>query len=178
MNPTIRPETPDDFEAIRQVNREAFAGEQEATLVDALRSGGFVQLSLVAVVDTRIVGHLLFSDLPIRTDQGTISALSLAPMAVLPAYQRNGIGTALIERGLAILRERNHRIVVVLGHAEYYPRFGFSAKAAEPLLSPFPAGPHWMALELVPGALNGVRGSVCYPPPFGIEESQSGSGDS
>lgn len=167
MSPTIRYETIADHEAIRHVNRLAFGQDDEAGLVDALRGGGSARVSLVAEVEGKLVGHILFSDLPILTDDGTLPALSLAPMAVLPEYQRQGIGSALVEKGLEECRAQEHRIVVVLGHPEFYPRFGFSAKLAEPLSSPFGGRRAWMALELVPGALSGVSGWVRYPPPFG-----------
>ena len=88
----IRPENTSDRDAIREVNRKAFAQEDEGRLVDALRDGGFVRLSLVAQDEKRVVGHILFSDLPIITDTGTVSALALAPMAVLTECQRQGIG--------------------------------------------------------------------------------------
>ncbi len=88
-------------------------------------------------------------------------------MAVLPSYQRTGIGTRLLQEGLRACAEAGHRIVVVLGHPAYYPRFGFSAAMAERLKAPF-SGEAFMALELVPGALTGVVGKVCYPPPFGL----------
>lgn len=162
----IRTETTADYEAIRQVNGLAFGQDSEARLVDALREGGYVRLSLVAENKGQVVGHILFSDLPIITEAGTASALALAPMAVLPAFQRQGIGSALVQRGLEVSREQGHRIVIVLGHPDYYPRFGFSAKLAELLSSPFGGGEAWMALELVPGALTGVVGKVQYPPPF------------
>ena len=165
-NVVIRAETATDHEAIRKVNRLAFGQDAEARLVDALREGGYVRLSLVAEKDDQIVGHILFSDLPILTDAGTVSALSLAPMGVLPAYQRQGIGFALVRQGLEACRDQGHRIVIVLGHPEFYPRFGFSAKLAEPLSSPFGGGEAWMALELISGALAGVTGNVQYPPPF------------
>jgi putative acetyltransferase len=165
-NVLIRPETTADHEAIRQVNRLAFGQDAEARLVDALREGGYVRLSLVAERDGQVVGHILFSALRIITDAGTVPALALAPMAVLPAFQRQGIGSALICRGLEVCREEGHRIVIVLGHPDYYPRFGFSVKLAEPLSSPFGGGEAWMALELLPGALVGVVGKVQYPPPF------------
>jgi putative acetyltransferase len=167
MTPTVRPETPADREAVYRVNRLAFGQDEEAALVDALRSG-YSRVSLVAEVDGVVVGHILFSDLPILTDSGIVSALALAPMAVLPEYQRRGIGSALIRAGLAACGEAGHRIVVVLGHADFYPRFGFSAKLAESLVSPFSGRDSWMAAELVPGALAGVRGRVQYAPPFGI----------
>src|SRR5690606_22745960 len=104
----------------------------------------------------------LFSDLPIITTSGTVPALALAPMAVLPEFQRQGIGSELVRRGLDVCREQGHRIVIVLGHPDFYPRFGFSSDLAQPLLSPF-SGEAWMALELVPGALEGVAGRVEYP---------------
>jgi putative acetyltransferase len=105
--------------------------------------------------------------LPILTDRGATPALALAPMAVLPAHQRRGIGSALVRRGLEICREQGARIVVVVGHPEFYPRFGFSAELARPLKSPF-SGEIWMAAELIPAALEGVTGKVAYPPPFGL----------
>jgi len=162
----IRSEAPPDLDAIRHVNRAAFESDAEANLVDALRDGGYVEVSQVAEVDGEIVGHILFTRLPIVTTGGTVDALSLAPMAVLPSHQRQGIGTRLVEAGLDACREKGHKIVVVLGHPEFYPRFGFSAELAQPLESPFGGGEAWMAMELVPGALSGVEGRVEYPPPF------------
>src|SRR5215468_871227 len=90
---SIRAETPADHEAIRHVNRLAFGQHDEARLVDALRDGGYVQASLVAEKDGQVVGHILFSDLPIITGAGTVPALALAPMAVLPAIQNQGVGS-------------------------------------------------------------------------------------
>ncbi len=161
----IRTETDADFDAIRRVNRGAFGQEAEGKLVDDLRDGGYARLSLVAEEDGLIVGHILFSELPIQTAEGVIDALSLAPMAVLPDHQRRGIGTALVQEGLRLCKSLGHHIVVVLGHVDYYPRFGFSASLAEPLTCAY-AGPALMALELVPGALDGVSGELKYPAPF------------
>jgi putative acetyltransferase len=168
MTPTIRDETAADREAVRNVNRLAFGRDDEAKIVDALREGGYSRVSLVAEVEGRVVGHILFSDLPILTDGGTVPALSLAPMAVLPECQRRGIGSALVQKGLEVCRGAGHRIVVVLGHPHFYPRFGFSAELARPLSSPFGGREAWMALELVPGSLGGVAGWGRYPPPFGV----------
>lgn len=165
---SICPESPADVEAIRQVNRLAFGQDEEARLVDALRDGGFVQVSLVAEREGQVVGHILFSDLPIITDSGTVAALALAPMAVLPDFQRKGIGSELVRRGLDACGKQGHRIVIVLGHPEFYRRFGFSSDLARPLQSPF-SGASWMARELAPGALDGVAGHVEYPPPFGLD---------
>ena len=167
MDVEIRPESDQDRQAVWNVNRAAFETEEEANLVDALRDGGYVEVSLVAEVDGEVVGHILFSRLPIVTNFGTVDALSLAPMAVMPSYQRRGIGSKLVAAGLETCREHGHRLVVVLGHPEFYPRFGFSAKLARPLESPFGGGEAWMAMELVPGTLAGVEGRVEYPPPFG-----------
>ncbi len=163
---TVRPETQADLNAVHEVNRLAFGQDAEADLVDGLRAGGFVRLSLVAEVGGQIAGHILFSRLPIIIRTGVVEALALAPMAVLPTHQRRGIGTKLVEEGLRACREAGHRIILVLGHPTFYPRFGFSAKLAEPLTSPFGSGESWMAVELVPGALTGVVGRVEYPPPF------------
>jgi putative acetyltransferase len=162
----IREETADDHPAIREVNRLAFGREDEGRLVDALRDGGYARVSLVAEVDGQIVGHILFSDLPIVTPEGTVPALSLAPMAVIPSHQRRGIGSMLVREGLRACQDAGHEIVIVLGHPEFYPRFGFSARLAERLKAPI-SGEAFMALELVPGALEGIEGEVRYPPPFG-----------
>jgi putative acetyltransferase len=86
-------------------------------------------------------------------------------MAVVPAHQRRGIGSSQVREGLRACREAGHRIVIVLGHPEFYPRFGFSAKLAEPLQSLY-TGPAFMAIELVSNALQGIEGEVRYPPPF------------
>lgn len=162
----IRPESVADFDAIRHVNLAAFVQPDEANLVDALRARGFAQVSLVAEVDSQIVGHILLSNLAIVSDAKRTDALSLAPMAVLPEFQRRGIGSRLIEAALDAARRDGHRIVLVLGHPEFYPRFGFSAELTKSLVSPFGGGEAWMALELVPGALSGVAGEVQYAAPF------------
>jgi putative acetyltransferase len=163
----VRPETASDLPSIQEVNRLAFGGEHEARLVDALRDGGYARVSFVAEEGGRVVGSILFSDLPILTAGGNVEALALAPLAVLPSHQRRGIGSSLVRKGLRACACDGHRIVVVLGHPEFYPRFGFSAKLADRLKSPF-SGPAFMAVELLLNALVGVTGEVKYPPPFGL----------
>ena len=163
---SIREENPGDYNAIRKVNQMAFQGNDEAQLIDDLRRDGAVVLSLVAVESDEIVGHILFSDLMIETESGVLPAVALAPMAVLPRCQRQGVGTALVCRGLELCRERGNSIVVVVGHPDYYPRFGFSAELAKSLHSRC-SGEVWMALELIPGALYGVKGIVRYANAFG-----------
>ncbi|MCO6455519.1 MAG: N-acetyltransferase [Pirellulaceae bacterium] len=170
MSAAIRPEAEQDRAAVWSVNQAAFEGDAEANLVDALRDGGFAQVSLVAEVDGEIVGHILFSRVAIITKVGPVDALSLAPMAVLPSHQRQGIGSRLVEAGLEACRESGHRIVIVLGHPEFYPRFGFSSDLARRLESPFGGGEAWMALELAPRALEGLEGRVEFSPPFGAME--------
>jgi putative acetyltransferase len=134
--------------------------------VDAHRDDGYLRVSLPAEAAGQVVGHILFSDLPIITEAGRVPALALAPLAVLPDGQNQGRADALVRRGLAVCRDQGQRIVVVLGHPHFYLRFGFSTKIAAHLAAPFSGRESFMALELVPGALDGVMGQVKYPPPF------------
>ena len=168
----IRPETPADYSAVYELNRVAFDGrDAEPRLVEAIRRAeGFIpELSLVAEEGGAVVGHILFSPIIVAIDRGEVPALSLAPMAVRPDRQRRGIGSALVRHGLAECGRLGHRIVIVVGHAEFYPRFGFSSALAQNLACPFGnCGEAWMALELVPGALQGVWGTVKYPKAFDL----------
>ncbi|MEQ9406447.1 MAG: N-acetyltransferase [Fuerstiella sp.] len=168
MNLLVRSERPADRLSVRHVNRTAFDTDQEADLVDALRDSGFAETSLVAVADGQLIGHILFSPVSIIDNTVVVPALSLAPMAVAPSHQRQGIGTKLVETGLESCRKLGHRIVVVLGDPHFYRRFGFSSEDARPLKSPFGETDAWMALELIPGSLNNVKGLVRYAPPFDI----------
>jgi putative acetyltransferase len=165
---TIREETPADAVPIAVLNRVAFGGPYEAEVVDALRAASLVIASLVAEEAGAILGHIMFSRLPVETEAGTaIPAVALGPMAVHPERQRQGIGTALINAGLDACRARGESLVIVLGHPTYYPRFGFSAAlAARTLRAPF-SGEAFMALELKPGILDGVCGTVHYPRAWG-----------
>jgi putative acetyltransferase len=163
----IRAETAADYPMIRQVNEAAFGGADEADLVEALRRESVVLLSVVAESDGRIVGHILFSRMSIETPTGAVAAAALAPVAVLPHYQRRGIGGSLIRYSLDAMRGLGERIVIVVGHPAYYPRFGFSTEQARALEHPF-SPDAFMALELSPGALDRIRGRVRYPPPFGL----------
>jgi putative acetyltransferase len=163
----VRREHPDDRDAIRHVNEEAFGRRDEADLVNALRIEGVTLVSFVAMIEKRIVGHILFSRMSIETTGDPVPAVALAPMAVLPKQQNQGIGGELIRHGLDWLRGEGEQIVIVVGHPMYYPRFGFSTDMARSLACPFPPQA-FMALELIPGALNGVQGKVRYPAAFGL----------
>lgn len=166
MTIAIRRESPTDFASVRSLHHEAFQSDLEGKLVDELRTCDARCISLVAEDDGRVVGHILVSSVTILTDAKSIRVQSLAPMGVLPAWQRKGIGSQLVQAALDECGRQGETIVVVLGHPDFYPRFGFSATLAEPLESPFGSGPAWMALELVPGALSGIVGRVQYPAPF------------
>jgi|SRR5215469_18007829 len=166
----IREEDPQDDgvrTAIRSINEAAFGRPEEADLIDRLRGERVILPSLIAESGQQIIGHILFTRIAIEKNSCSVPAVALAPVAVQPAYQRQGIGERLIREGLDLLRERNEKIVIVLGHPNYYPRFGFSKEKAEPLVSPFPKDA-FMALELRAGALDGASGRVKYPPAFGL----------
>jgi putative acetyltransferase len=167
QSPLVRSERPEDRQQVRKLNEAAFERSDEADLIDGLRAEGAVLLSLVAELDGQIIGHIVFSRMTIETAQGGVAAVALAPMAVLPDRQRKGVGGHLIQHGLAELREQGERIVIVLGHKNYYPRFGFTSENARHLESPFPPEVY-MALELSAGALANIRGSVRYPSAFGL----------
>jgi putative acetyltransferase len=122
----IREELPQDAADIRDVNKRAFGQDQEGNIVDALRSNGAASLSLVATIDGRVVGHIMFSPIAVGSEVGA----ALGPMAVLPEHQRLGLGSKLIEAGIQKLKDAGWPFIIVLGHAEYYPRFGFRPASA------------------------------------------------
>jgi putative acetyltransferase len=165
----IRPERPSDHDAIRAVNDAAFGQPAEGELVDALRqTAAFIpELSLVAEQGTNLIGHILFTSLTVVEERAVHPALALAPMAVVPSWQRRGVGSALVRRGLQDARVLGHAVVIVLGHPHYYPRFGFRPARPLGIRSPFDAPDEaFLALELQPGALQAVHGEVKYPPAF------------
>ncbi|MEQ1820604.1 MAG: N-acetyltransferase [Terricaulis sp.] len=162
----ILPANPSDYAAIRQVVRHAFGRDDEANLVEQLRSNGDALVELVAASDIAIQGHILYSPLAIVRGGETLRAAALAPVSVLPALQAKGLGGELIRAGNARCKALGCVAVVVLGHAEYYPRFGFSSSLTESLQAPF-SGPHFMALEFEAGAL-AAGGKVEYAKAFGI----------
>ena len=166
---SIRNEEPGDSAAIRAVNEGAFGQTDEAEIVDKLRAAGNSVLSLVAVRDGEIVGHVQFSPVTIEHEGSTIEGVGLGPMAVLPDFQDQGIGSALVEAGLAAVGDRGCPFVVVLGHPHYYPRFGFSPASEQGIASQWEDIPDeaFMALILDEGEMNNVSGVATYGPEFG-----------
>lgn len=165
---SLRPATPEDYPEIRYLLERAFEQRNEADLVEALRAGGFAALELIAESGGALAGHIFYSPVSLSDGARSVRAAALAPLAVHPDYQRRGIGGALVHMSIPMLAHSGFETLLVLGHPDYYPRFGFSAEAAANILHPFPPGPHFMALELAPGVLDNFRGRLVYPPPFGL----------
>jgi putative acetyltransferase len=163
---TVRPEQPGDIAAVFRVHVAAFPTDEEARLVDRLRTAGKALVSLVAQVDGEVVGHVLFSPVTVTGPAGTAEGIGMAPLAVLPAHQRRGIGSALTRAGLDRCRAAGYSFVVLLGHPDYYPRFGFRRASDFDLDNEYGAGEAFMALELRPGGLPAGGGLVRYAPEF------------
>ena len=163
----VRAEESRDTADVRRVLEAAFGGPLEADLVDDLRRAGIASPSLVAADGEEIVGCIVFSPVGLAGSWPVPGALGLAPMAVIPGRQREGIGSLLVREGLERARAQGARTVVVLGHAEYYPRFGFVRADRWGIGCEFPSSPEsFLALELVPRAAESLRGTVEYAPAF------------
>jgi len=163
----VRYERTADHSVVFNINARAFGGPNEARLVEALRESARPQISLVALDQGRVVGHIFFSPVTVGISARAWEAIGLAPMAVEPEWQNRGIGSALVRAGLATCLAIRRPVVFVLGHPEYYPRFGFSP--APPLGLRFRGpefDPAFMVAELEPGALAGRTGEVRYLPDF------------
>jgi putative acetyltransferase len=159
-----RPEHARDVAAIRGVHEAAFPTHAEARLVDALRTNGRLLLSIVASDGAGVVGHVAFS--PVQV--GEASGLGLAPMAVLPEHQSQGVGALLVREGLATCAAQRRGFVVVLGEPEYYGRFGFERASTRGLDNEYGADEAFMVLELAPGSLPAQGGLVRYAPEFAL----------
>jgi len=165
----IRSEGPDDYPVIDLLNNQAFNRPNEAKLIRKLRKTGefMSELSLVAEQDEMVVGHILFYPVYIQSKADRYQILSLGPMSVLPLYQRRGIGSELMMEGLTRAKSLNFKAVIVVGHAHYYPRFGFKPASRWGITSPFEVPDNvFMALELEPHELQGKSGMVIYPEVF------------
>jgi predicted N-acetyltransferase YhbS len=167
MKIKIRPETRSDIKAIGQVNDLAFGQADEGLIVEKLRRNpAFVkELSFVALFNGEVVGHILFFPVSIRGEHAASPSLALAPMSVLPELQNMGIGGQMVKAGLEAAKQLGFKSVIVLGHKEYYPRFGFVPASRYGIKAPFDVPDEaFMALELQPGGLSDVSGTVQYPP--------------
>jgi putative acetyltransferase len=163
----IRDETARDAGQVRMINIAAFEQPDEADLVDALRAGCPEVVSLVAELDGRVVGHILFSPVTLPAGERTLQGMGLAPMAVLPEHQRDGIGARLVEDGLARLEQSGCPFVIVLGHPGYYPRFGFERASTHRISCQWPVPDEaFMVRILDPAVMAGVAGVARYRPEF------------
>ena len=166
---TLRHESPADYPSITRVNDLAFGRKAEGKLINQLRSkDSFVnELSIVAEYEGQLVGHLLFTPVDIKNEFKSHQTLTLAPMAVIPEYQKKSLGSLMIIFGLQEARELGYRSVIVLGHPSYYPKFGFVPASKWNITSPFPAPDEaFMALELIPDSLVSIKGMVVFPTEF------------
>jgi putative acetyltransferase len=165
----VRLEEPGDIAGVRDTNDQAFGTPLEGRIVDALR-GATDCVSFVAALDGLVVGHILFSPVTLEPS-ANVRLTGLAPMAVRPEHQRRGVGGQLIRAGLDECRRRGYEGVVVLGHPEYYPRFGFVPAHTRGLQCEFPSPPEaFMAIELKAGGLSGMSGLVRFRPEFSAAE--------
>ena len=162
-------ERPEHIDAVREVHRSAFGGGSEARLVDRLRAtDAFIpRLSLVACWGSLPVGHLLLTRGAVECQSGREAALALAPVAVRPEYQARGIGARLIHRALDDARSQGFNLVVVLGHPDYYPRFGFVPASRFGIVAPFDVPDEaWMARWLDASLARVLNGTMRYADPF------------
>jgi putative acetyltransferase len=161
-------EEPRHRPAVLEVNRLAFKGEAEAQLIEALDRDGEVIASLVAFDGEEVIGHILFSRLDVEVEAQSIRAAALAPMAVTPGRQKQGIGSQLIRHGIEVMRSKGQAAIIVVGHEAYYPRFGFRHDLVRNLVCPFNQYEAFMGLELLDGSLAGRPGTCRYPEAFGL----------
>jgi putative acetyltransferase len=159
----VRTEEDADVPAIFAVHRACFPSDDEARLVDALRAAGRLVVSLVAVVNEEIVGHVAFS--PVTAEDGA-TGLGLAPLAVVKEHRQKGIGAHLVRTGLLACKTADYGWAVVLGDPDYYGRFGFEPASKFGLSDEFRGGPHFQALELIAGQMPTGAGLVRYAPGF------------
>ncbi len=171
----IRNEQRGDEVQIYEVNRQAFGRKEEAEIVNVLREAYPERISLVAELDKRIVGHALFTPASIEDGETKVIGATLGPLAVLPEYQKTGIGSALMRTGLEAMRRAGQPFVVLVGHPTYYPRFGFERASTYGLVCEYSQAPDdaFMIMVLDHPRMQGVKGIVRFPPEFaaGVPEA-------
>ena len=157
-------ELPKDIDEVRLLNDKAFGQPEEGRIVDKLRKSCNGILSLVAISNNKIVGHIMFSPVTIESQEGVIEGMGLAPMAVIPELQNQGIGSKLVKEGLRIINNTTCPYVIVLGHEKYYPRFGFQRASKYGLKSQWQGVPDeaFMAMILNDSVMKKVSGIVRY----------------
>lgn len=175
-NITIRKEIPKDHNCVIELTAKAFEtmpfseGDEDKLVARLRNAPGFIpELSLVAELDGLIVGHILFTPLVIDNGQQQFESLVLGPVSVLPEFQKQGIGGKLIRAGHQKAIELGFRSVILIGHPEYYPRFGYKPASTWGIKTHYelPSDDVFMAVELTEGALKNVSGMVIFPPEFG-----------
>lgn len=175
-NITIRKEIPNDHNWVIELTAKAFEtmpfseGDEDQLVARLRNAPGFIpELSLVAELDGLIVGHILFTPLVIDNGQQQFESLVLGPVSVLPEFQKQGIGGKLIRAGHQKAIELGFRSVILIGHPEYYPRFGYKPASTWGIKTHYelPSDDVFMAVELTEGALKNVSGMVIFPPEFG-----------
>jgi len=160
---TIRAEQSGDIPFIWKINEKAFGQEAEADLVDNLRKRGIPLVSLVSEEAGELIGHILFTPVLLVGSENNLNLKGLAPMAVAPHHQKKGVGSALVKAGIEVCRAMDTDALVVLGHPNYYPKFGFKSASEFNVKSEFNAPEEaFMVLELKPGVLDGHRGVIMY----------------
>ena len=164
----IREERADDIHQVRSVNDAAFGQPTEGHIVDRLRGADSEAVSLVAVLNEKVIGHIFFSSVTVETELGLIKGMGLAPMAVVPEHQREGVGSELVTEGLKEIRKKGYPFVVVLGHETYYPRFGFRPASEYGLRSQWDGVPDevFMAIIYAKDRMKGLSGTVYYREEF------------
>lgn len=162
----IVPELPVHRQSVLELNRLAFQGEEEVQLIGNLQRDGDVLASLVAIDEDEIVGHILFSPLDVSVNGTQIAAAALAPMAVIPIHQNQGIGSKLVTRGIAEMKSAGQAAIIVLGHIKFYSRFGFRHDLAANLACDYNQYEEFMGLELIEGSLAGMNGTCRYAKAF------------
>lgn len=166
----VRPEQKSDIEAIKTLHDLAFKGENESRLIELIRHSEYFIPELSLVVENEkneLVGHILFSTAHIQTETTLVPTLALSPMAVHPDFQHKGIGSELVMKGILKSGELGFGHIVVLGHPNFYPKFGFIKSAEKEIKPPFPVPEEvFMVLELKEGSLEDISGAVVYPTAF------------
>lgn len=166
-NIIIRTEREADFSAVYEINCKAFGTSEEGLLVDKLRKSGIPLISLVSELNDKLVGYILFSQAHIVSKNSRIEIMALAPMAVLPEYQGQSIGSELVKHGLKLCIQNGFKAVAVLGHPEYYPRFGFEPSINFSITCSYDVPDEvFMIRELKKGFLNNLNGQVEYHKSF------------